>query len=188
MSCRKVYPNWCVRTAPWWWSGPPIIDRGRSVPEGWRGGCLRAERRDGTMARARLAWFRNRAGGTLENAKRHLTDRLPSASWNSGLRHARPSFERSRIGAGGARSVGVAIIKLIPSGDPNRCHRPRGQSQRSPLAARRIAGSYAVIMRIVWRHDEPRPAVGANKAGGAKRATCLRPVYSWFTEGFDTPI
>jgi hypothetical protein len=27
---------------------------------------------------------------------------------------------------------------------------------------------------------------GANKAGGPKRVTCSRPVYGWFTEGFDT--
>ena len=32
------------------------------------------------------------------------------------------------------------------------------------------------------------PGCAANKVGGAKRATCLRPVYSWFAEGFDAPI
>ena len=30
------------------------------------------------------------------------------------------------------------------------------------------------------------PGCGASRAGGARRATCSRPVYGWFTEGFDT--
>ena len=57
------------------------------------------------------------------------------------------------------------------------------------------------MLPVEWRFKPDGPARGhdvhgrgaamslarlwTNKAGGPKRVTCSRPVYGWFTEGFD---
>ena len=92
-----------------------------------------------------------------------------------------------RVGPIGGRWIEADLHRL--RGElllaPSRARAARGRGLLPPsLSRRRRAGREAVGAA---RRDQPRPAVAGPGEAGRRRATCSRPVYGWFTEGFDTP-
>ena len=85
---------------------------------------IRAQRRDGTMARARLAGFRSRLSGTLENTKGDVTDLLLSRAWKSGIPdNERHSSVRGHYRYGHLGSATDTVTRPAPPVSRARCVR-----------------------------------------------------------------